>query len=85
MVSKFLIEKLRKILEKNGLIILSTDSKDYLYLILEQFFKNLNFLWIIHKPKNCFIRPKELIESKYEKKANKKGSTKYFLKFKKIC
>ena len=33
---------------------------------------------------NCYKRPKELIESKYEKKAVMKGNKKYFLKFKKI-
>ena len=32
-----------------------------------------------------FKRPKELIESKYEKKAVIKSNKKYFLKFKKIC
>ena len=85
LISDILLEKIRKILKKNGLIFISTDSTSYLNLILFKFFLNKNFLWVNKKIINCYKRPKELIESKYEKKAVMKSNKKYFLKFKKIC
>ena len=85
LISKIFLKKLHKILKKNGLIFISTDSVDYLNVILIKFFLNTNFLWVNKKITNCYKRPKELIESKYEKKAVMKSNKKYFLKFKKIC
>ncbi len=85
LISKFFLEKIDKILKKNGLIFISTDSENYLNTILIEFFLNRNFLWIDKKITNCYERPEKLIESKYEKKATMKGNKKYFLKFKKIC
>ena len=85
LISEILLKKIYKILKKNGLIFISTDSADYLNVILIKFFLNKNFSWVDKKIINCYKRPKELIESKYEKKAVIKGNKKYFLKFKKIC
>ena len=82
--NKFLIQ-VCKILKKKGLIIISTDSENYLKSILKEFFLNKNFLWVDRKTADCYKRPKELIESKYEKKATLKNNKKYFLKFKKMC
>ena len=84
LISEILLKKIHKILKKNGLIFISTDSADYLNVILIKFFLNKNFLWVNKKITNCYKRPKKLIESKYEKKAVMKGNKKYFLKFKKI-
>ena len=85
LISEILLEKIYEILKKNGLIFISTDSSDYLNIILYTFFLNKNFLWVNKKITNCYKRPMELIESKYEKKAIMKSNKKYFLKFKKIC
>ena len=85
LISEILLEKIHEILKKNGLIFISTDSTDYLNLILFKFFLNKNFLWVNNKIANCYKRPKELIESKYERKVIIKSNKKYFLKFKKIC
>ena len=85
LISEILLEKIHEILKKNGLIFISTDSTDYLNLILFKFFLNKNFLWVNKKIANCYKRPKELIESKYERKGIIKSNKKYFLKFKKIC
>ena len=85
LISEILLKKIHKILKKNGLIFISTDSADYLNLILFKFFLNKKFLWVNKKIVDCYKRPKELIESKYEKKAITKSNKKYFLKFKKIC
>ena len=79
------MEKIHKILKKNGLIFIFIDSENYLNAILIEFFLNRNFLWINKKITNCYERPEKLIESKYEKKAITKSNKKYFLKFKKIC
>ena len=84
LISEILLKKIHKILKKNGLIFISTDSVDYLNVILIKFFLNKNFLWVNKKITNCYKRPKELIESKYEKKAVMKDNKKFFLKFKKI-
>ena len=85
LISEILLEKIYEILKKNGLIFISTDSSDYLNIILYTFFLNKNFLWVNKKITNCYKRPKELIESKYERKGMIKSNKKYFLKFKKIC
>ena len=85
LISEILLEKIHEILKKNGLIFISTDSTDYLNLILFKFFLNKKFLWVNKKIVDCYKRPKELIESKYEKKAIMKSNKKFFLKFKKIC
>ena len=85
LISEILLEKIHEILKKNGLIFISTDSTDYLNIILYTFFLNKNFLWVNKKITNCYKRPKELIESKYERKGIIKSNKKYFLKFKKIC
>ena len=85
LISEILLKKIHEILKKNGLIFISTDSIDYLNLILFKFLLNKNFLWINKKVLDCYKRPKELIESKYEKKATIQNNRKYFLKFKKIC
>ena len=85
LISKLFLEKIYKILKKNGLIFIFIDSENYLNAILIEFFLNRNFLWINKKITNCYERPEKLIESKYEKKATMKGNKKYFLKFKKIC
>ena len=85
LMSEILLKKIHEILKKDGLIFVSTDSADYLNLILFKFFLNKNFLWVNKKIADCYERPKELIESKYEKKAVIKSNKKYFLKFKKIC
>ena len=85
LISDILLKKIHKILKKNGLIFISTDSTSYLNLILFKFFLNKNFLWVNKKIVDCYKRPKELIKSKYEKKAITKSNKRYFLKFKKIC
>ena len=85
LISEILLEKIYEILKKNGLIFISTESSDYLNIILYTFFLNKNFLWVNKKITNCYKRPKELIESKYERKGIIKSNKKYFLKFKKIC
>ena len=79
------MNKINRILRINGIVFVSTDSKDYLSVILNEFLINKNFLWVNKKITNCYNRPKELIETKYEKKANIKNNKKYFLKFKKMC
>ena len=84
-ISKLFIKKLNYILKKNAIICISTDSQDYLEVILFEFISNKNFLWVDKNISNCLKRPKDLIPSKYEKKANVKKNKKYYLKFKKIC
>ena len=84
-VSQIFLEKIYKVLKKNGLILISTDSVNYLESILINFFINKNFIWHDKKVIDCYKRPKELIESKFERKATIKGNKKYFLKFKKKC
>ena len=79
------MNKINSVLKKNGIVFVSTDSEDYLKVILNNFLLNKNFLWVNKKISNCYKRPKDLIETKYEKKANIKNNKKYFLKFKKIC
>ena len=85
LISNVFLNKINRILRINGIVFVSTDSKDYLSVILNEFLINKNFLWVNKKITNCYNRPKELIETKYEKKANIKNNKKYFLKFKKIC
>ena len=85
LISEVLLKRIHDILKKNGLIFIATDSADYLNLILFKFFLNKNFLWVNKKIVDCYKRPKELIKSKYEKKAITKSNKRYFLKFKKIC
>ena len=85
LISKNLLKKLNKVLKLNGEIFISTDSEDYLYKILFEFFLNKNFFWINNKVTNCYKRPNEIVETKYEKKANLKKNKKFYLKFKKIC
>ena len=70
---------------RETIVFVSTDSQDYLSVILNEFLINKKFLWVNKKITNCYKRPKELIETKYEKKANIKNNKKYFLKFKKMC
>ena len=83
LVSQALIKNFDNILEYNGEIYVSTDSKDYLKVILEIFLKSKNFLWVDKKPRKCFKRPEILARTKYEKKADLNSNKKYFLKFKK--
>ena len=85
LMSKILLKKLHKILKKKGTILISTDSKSYLHAILIEFFLISKFEWVNKNINDCYKRPVEIIESKYEKKANVKGNKKYFIKFKKIC
>ena len=85
LISNVFLNKINRILKINGIILVSTDSEDYLRVILNEFLINKNFLWVNKKIANCYKRPKELIETKFEKKANIKNNKKYFLKFKKIC
>ena len=85
LVSDILLKKIKKILKINGIIFVSTDSENYLNVILSKFAICKNFLWINKKIENCYKRPEELIQTKYEKKATIKNNKKYFLKFKKIC
>ena len=85
LVSDILLKKIKKILKINGIIFVSTDSENYLNVILSKFAICKNFLWINKKIANCYKRPEELIQTKYEKKATIKNNKKYFLKFKKIC
>ena len=85
LISNVFLNKINRILKINGIILVSTDSEDYLRVILNEFLINKNFLWVNKKIANCYKRPKELIETKFEKKANIKNNKKYFLKFKKMC
>ena len=56
LISEILLEKIHEILKKNGLIFISTDSTDYLNLILFKFFLNKNFSWVNKKIANCYKR-----------------------------
>ncbi|MCH2540862.1 MAG: tRNA (guanosine(46)-N7)-methyltransferase TrmB [Alphaproteobacteria bacterium] len=85
LISSVFLNKINSVLKTNGIVFVSTDSEDYLKVILNNFLLNKNFLWVNKKISNCYKRPKDLIETKYEKKANIKNNKKYFLKFKKIC
>ena len=85
LISKIFLKKLHKILKKNRTILISTDSLSYLYKIFYEFSLNPNFEWANKDAVDCYKRPLEIIESKYERKANIEGNDKYFLKFKKIC
>ena len=85
LISSVFLNKIYRILRINGIVFVSTDSQDYLSVILNEFLINKKFLWVNKKITNCYKRPKELIETKYEKKANIKNNKKYFLKFKKMC
>ena len=85
LISSVFLNKIYRILRINGIVFVSTDSQDYLSVILNEFLINKKFLWVNKKIANCYKRPKELIETKYEKKANIKNNKKYFLKFKKMC
>ena len=85
LISPFFLKEINKILKKKGIIFISTDSKDYLEVILKNFLFNENFFWLDGKVNDCYIRPTFINESKYEKKAKIKGNKIYYLKFKKIC
>ncbi len=85
LISDVFLKKINKILKINGIVFVTTDSEDYLNVILNEFLINKNFLLVNKKITNCYKRSKELIETKYEKKANIKNNKKYFLKFKKMC
>ena len=85
LISKLLLKEIFKVLKKDGLFYISTDSESYLDSILKEFLFNYNFLWMNKTLKDCQKRSKILIESKYEKKAKIKGNKNFFLKFKKIC
>ncbi len=85
LISQFFLEKIYKILQKKGLIFIATDSQDYLQAILIEFFSFKKFIWTNNKVSECFKRHKDLVQSKYEKKADIKGNKKFFLKFKKMC
>ena len=86
LISNVFLNKINRILKINGIVFISTDSEEYFNVILNKFLMNKNFLSINKKILNFYNkRPKELTETKYEKKANIKNNKKYFLKFKKIC
>ena len=85
LISDVFLKKINKILKINGIVFVTTDSEDYLNVILNEFLMNKNFLLVNKKITNCYKRPKELIETKYEKKAKIKNNKKFFLKFKKMC
>ena len=85
LISDVFLKKINKILKINGIVFVTTDSEDYLNVILNEFLMNKNFLLVNEKITNCYKRPKELIETKYEKKAKIKNNKKFFLKFKKMC
>ena len=85
LISKIFLKRLHKILKKNGMTLISTDSLSYLCAIFYEFSLNPNFEWANKDASDCYKRPLEMIKSKYERKADIEGNDKYFLKFKKIC
>ena len=85
LISKIFLKRLHKILKKNGMTLISTDSLSYLYAIFYEFSLNPNFEWANKDAADCYKRPLEIIKSKYERKADIERNDKYFLKFKKIC
>ena len=46
---------------------------------------DISVKFCLNKVTNCYKRPNEIVETKYEKKANLKKNKKFYLKFKKIC
>ena len=85
LISKIFLKRLHKILKKNGMTLISTDSLSYLCAIFYEFSLNPNFEWANKDAADCYKRPLEMIKSKYERKADIERNDKYFLKFKKIC
>ena len=85
LISKIFLKRLHKILKKNGMTLISTDSLSYLCAIFYEFSLNPNFEWANKDAADCYKRPLEIIKSKYERKADIERNDKYFLKFKKIC
>ncbi len=85
LISKIFLKRLHKILKKNGMTLISTDSLSYLCAIFYEFSLNPNFEWANKDAADCHKRPLEIIKSKYERKADIERNDKYFLKFKKIC
>ena len=85
LISPFFINEINKILKKEGIIFITTDSKDYLEVILKNFFLNKNFFWLNKTVKDCYTKFNDINESKYEQKANFNKNKIFYLKFKKIC
>ena len=83
LVNKALLKNFSKILIANGEIYIATDSDKYLETIINNFLEDKGFLWVNSKPKNCYIQPKNINSTKYQKKADIKSNQKYYLKFKK--
>lgn len=79
------IHKFHRVLKKNGKIFIASDHKDYIHSILLDFLHDNRFDWICEKSTDFKQKPFPSTQSKYEKKAIKKGQSPVYLTFKKIC
>ena len=85
LISPLFLNEINKILKKESIVFIATDSKSYLKQILENFLFNNSFFWLNKTVNDCYIKPNYLNKSKYEKKANLNKKKIFYLKFKKIC
>ena len=83
LISPLFLNEINKILKKESIVFIATDSKSYLKQILENFLFNNSFFWLNKTVNDCYIKPNYLNKSKYEKKANLNKKKIFYLKFKK--
>ncbi|MCH2678573.1 MAG: tRNA (guanosine(46)-N7)-methyltransferase TrmB [Alphaproteobacteria bacterium] len=76
-----IIQKLYKILKKNGELRVSTDHNDYLSWILHHFLKFNNFYWSAKGKLGFLSKPENWAKTKYELRASRIGNTCYFLQY----
>tara|TARA_Y100001935_G_scaffold239466_1_gene227105 strand:+ start:314 stop:985 length:672 start_codon:yes stop_codon:yes gene_type:complete len=78
------IEKLHRVLKKNGMIFIASDHNGYIHSILLNFLYDSRFDWVCEKSSDFTERPYPSTQSKYEKKAIKNNKKPVYLTFKKI-
>ncbi len=85
LIDKFFFEKIDKFLKNNAIINIATDSKSYVAQILKTIdLVRGNFMWLNQSKAEWDYNPKTLPETKYYKKARKKGLNSFYVKLKKL-
>ena len=85
LINKLFFEKIYNFLKKNAYIYIATDSKSYLKEILFLIFKIKNqFIWENQKKIDWDYKNTSFAQTKYFKKAIKKGSNPFFIKLRKL-
>ena len=85
LINKLFFEKIYNFLKKNACIYIATDSKSYLKEILFIIFKIKNqFIWENQKKIDWEYKNSTFAQTKYFKKAIKKGANPFFIKLRKL-